>query len=107
MKVENHTRVSISIPSAVAGQLDQISSSLGCSRSAVCSHLLSAGAADLSEVVGSVSPLQTDGNAVRRPTGRTVEELGAVFDALEKLLHERDIAQWLSEDFQLAQEKDG
>jgi hypothetical protein len=57
--------------------------------------------------VGSVSPLETAAGVVRRPTGRTVEELGAVFDALEELLEKRDIAHWLSEGYELEQEQDG
>jgi len=101
------TRITTTLPVDVIEAVDVIASRVGCTRSAVIAHLLSSSCWDMLEVAEHSLPKRRRKAVSRRASGRSGAELGAIFDNLEEELRKRDIANWLSEGFELSQEQDG
>lgn len=110
IQISRTSRVTCTLPVDTLSALDYIAERIGCTRSAVVAHLLSDSCKDMVEVVESSLPASGGSTPpARRASGRSAEELGAIFDSLEENLKRRDIANWLAEgdNFRLHQEKDG
>lgn len=109
VELQKTQRFTCTLPVETLNAVDSIATRVGCTRSAVVAHLLSDACYQMLEVVDSVIPRSLEKAPVaRRSSGRSVEELGAIFDLVDEQLKQRDVANWLSEGhFSLVQEQDG